>query len=175
MVIGIVNTSGYYPGQVFSSKFFFITSSSLIHMRIEDAGSFSPSGDLLAFGVALILTLSLVAYLVPHNESRKETYQVDTCFKILMKSEVLDPDRDGLIGPFENNLPRFPSNHLEIDFPIIVHLNSSNLSLSFIMDGNEVLPDIHAYQSVSPLHSTVILFEGPEPGKITIGAVEDIK
>ncbi len=143
-------------------------------MRIEDVGSLSPSGDLLAFGIALALTVGLMGVLIIDDDRGSDDLPFSNWFDILKKSDLLDPDDDGLMGPFVGNITDTGRTIPVIEQDIYVELRSNDIDLTFILkDGTCFNGDLD-YVIDSPIHSTLVLFEGPFPGSISIGVVQVI-
>ncbi len=143
-------------------------------MRIEDVGSLSPSGDLLAFSIALALTIGLMGILVIDDDGESDDLPFSTWLNILKKSDLLDPDDDGLIGPLEGDISNTGRTIPVIEQDLYIELRSNDINLTFILKDGTCFYGDTDYVLDSPIHSTLVLFEGPYPGSITIGIVEVI-
>ncbi len=140
-------------------------------MRIEDAGSLSPTGDLLAFGIALALTLGLGGVLFYENDDGIDEYPFEDWFGILIKSELLDDNGDGLLNLLNGDISNLSLRGPVIDEDLSITETGNGFNISFLLAGGRILSADVDHEPVSPLHSTVVLFEGNQPGKLTIGAV----
>lgn len=140
-------------------------------MRIEDAGSLSPTGDLLAFGIALALTLGLGGVLLFEGDDGIDEYPFEDWFEILIKSELLDDNRDGFLNLLNGDISNLSLRGPVIDEDLRITETGNGFNFSFLLAGGRILSADVDHEPVSPLHSTVVLFEGNQPGKLTIGAV----
>jgi hypothetical protein len=140
-------------------------------MRIEDSGSLSPTGDLLAFGIALALTLGLAGVLFHENDDGIDEYPFEDWFDILIKSDLMDDDGDGLLTLLNGNITNLTLRGPVIHEHLRITETGNGFDISFLLTEGKVLSAETDHATISPLHSTVVLFEGNQPGKLTIGAV----
>ena len=92
-------------------------------MRIEDVGSLSPSGDLLAFLLAIVLTVSVLSTFYTPTAVVDHRDDPVSIINVLTASRLLDRDGDTLL-----------------EFPDEIDLNGSMLP---VMDGLDILIKIY--------------------------------
>ena len=147
-------------------------------MRIGDVGTVSPSGDLLAFSMAVILVVSLSIRLLDGNDGERQYRDFGPGeIELVLSWGGIDPDEDGKIefgnGQMEMDLGRGP-------FPIqgrigLVVSNGEGSAESLFNDGKLVHPENDRRIS-SPVRGVPVMVEADgrtSPGTLSIFTWEE--
>lgn len=144
-------------------------------MRVEDVGSLSPSGDLLAFMLALIITVGVVSSFYTTENDVHDGCDPAFVFKHLIKWEALDQDGDGYLE--QPDPARINGSYISslVEHRLEVFLLSDNFTLFFKIEQGvaESYPENTVMESV--IHSWVISFESDDlilPGRLSISCME---
>lgn len=142
-------------------------------MRVEDAGSLSPAGDLLAFSIALILTIGiLLSFEMRGSEEGPDDYRDE--IKYLLESDLMDPDNDGYIDFSSDFLNGSTLNILDDDDHIVtLEDNDSRITL-FIIDGI-ISMDVTEFEITSPVRSVTVIFERGDDLSVGILSIAGIE
>lgn len=143
-------------------------------MRIEDVGSSSPAADILAFFVAVIITMGALALLSP-DETEGKPFPFLTVVRELTDWTFLDEDRDGLLempspGSFGNATPvggGIPD--------ILVHMKGEGSSIWFLVRSGIPSSGMLLWRNISAVHSFSVIIEdtdGPFAGTLSICGIE---
>jgi len=152
---------------IFSIRFF-------SSMRIEDVGSSSPAADIMAFFIAVIITMGALALLSP-DETEGEPFPFLTVVRDLTDWTFLDVDRDGLLempspGSFGNATP------MEGKIPdILVHMKGGGSSIWFLVRSGIPSSGMFLWRNISTVHSFPVIIEdadGPFAGTLSICGIE---
>ena len=126
-------------------------------MRVEDVGSLSPAGDLLAFSLALILTFGLISTLSSSIHKEEGSFPFEQTFRSILDWEFLDDDGDGLLELPSNSTYEESSKFIRSDLSFIVRMRTDGSDLSFsVIEGipqtlNEDLRVVSVTHSISVL------------------------
>ncbi len=128
-------------------------------MRVEDVGSLSPAGDLLAFSLAIILTFGLISTLSSSIHKEEGPFPFEQILRSVMDWEFLDPDNDGLLELPSNTTFKESSRFIRSDISFLVRIRTEGSDLSFsVIEGSPQTIN-EGFRVVSVTHSASVLIE----------------
>jgi len=145
-------------------------------MRVEDVGSLSPSGDLLAFIMAIIITVGVLSTFTDFNDSSDDDPDPVFIMNYLVSSDLLDED--------DNNILEFPETEkidtiflsgLE-DLNIMVLLEEPTRSMKFFVLKGKPVQNSTFVMERTLTNSWLIVLENGEgitPGRISISLLKE--
>ncbi|MFW3146992.1 MAG: hypothetical protein ACMUIE_09295 [Thermoplasmatota archaeon] len=140
-------------------------------MRIGDVGTVSPSGDLLAFSIAVVMVVSLSIHLLDRNGGEHQFADIDPKdIELVLAWRGLDPDENGAIEVSDGEIGLDPNKG---PFPLpgkigLAVRGREGGAESYFIDGDATSPG-SVLKIGSPIRSVAILVE--EKGRISPGTL----
>jgi hypothetical protein len=145
-------------------------------MRVEDVGSLTIPGDLMAFSMAMILTIGAMSTLSITNESDERDDTFHEVLGSVLRWEILDPDNDGFLEVPTRNISG--TDHMKIfnDLTLIIRFRSIHFDDVFlILNGVMIRNFDSSVRIISPVRTLVVVYEGFDsifPGIILVSLAE---
>lgn len=141
-------------------------------MRIGDVGSISPSGELVAFALAVSVVLALSIYLTSLQEGEEPPVISAEEIRTISLWKGLDPDQDGLImvkdGELVTDLEKWP---FPLSGRIGLVLSHNDLEMTWFCDEGVIIKNVEDFRISSEVHGLSILIKTEDatiPGVLSL-------